>query len=290
MVMNESTTFTIALVRDVFFGPDGTGRLRGRLAEAKAAGAELAVLPELPLDPWSPATPVPRGEDAEPPGGPRHAALASAARDVGIGLVGGAIVKDPATGRRHNTALVFDAGGVLRASYAKVHLPDEEGFHEPCHYEPGTRMASPVGGFAMPFGVQICSDMNRPEGSHLLAAAGAAAIVNPRATQASTYERWKLVFRANALTSCAYVLSVNRPGPEQGVTIGGASIAVGPDGDVLFESIEPVIAVTLEQRVLAAARRRYPGYLAVNAAMYAEAWARTVGDRGAAADLHGTGR
>jgi len=58
----------------------------------------------------------------------------------------------------------------------------------------------------------------------LMAAMGAAAILNPRATQASTYERWKLVFRANALTSTAYVLSVARPAPEQGVPLGGASI------------------------------------------------------------------
>jgi N-carbamoylputrescine amidase len=272
---------TIALISDVFHGSDRDQRLRQRLREAKNAGAGLAVLPEIPLNPWSPATTAARDDDAELPEGPRHRALASAARELGIGLVGGAIVRAPATGRRHNTALVFDAMGALVGSYAKVHLPDEPGFHEPCHYEPGERAAQPIGAFGLTIGVQICSDINRPAASHALAAAGAAAILHPRATEASTYERWKLVLRSTAITCCACVLSVNRPAPEQNVPLGGPSIVVDPNGDVLVETTEPVAVVTLDESVLMAARRRYPGYLSTNASLYAEAWraaeARTAG-------------
>lgn len=263
---------TVALISDVFFDDGGEDRLRSRLTHAREAGATLALLPEIPLNPWSPATRDARDEDAEPPGGPRQQILSNAARTVGIGVVGGAIVCDPGTGARRNTALVFDAAGALVASYAKVHLPDEDGFHEPSHYEPGETMAEVIRGFALPFGIQICSDMNRPEGTHVLGAMGAAAILNPRATQSSTFERWKLIFRANALTSCAYVLSVNRPRPEQGVSLGGPSVAVDPNGDVLVETSEPVSVVTLDESVIAAARKRYPGYLAVNAQLYATAW------------------
>jgi predicted amidohydrolase len=72
------------------------------------------------------------------------------------------------------------------------------------------------------------------------------------------------------------VVSVNRPGPEQGVPIGGPSIAIDPNGEVLVETTEPVVVVRLEESVLAEARRRYPGYLRTNAALYAEAWARAV--------------
>jgi predicted amidohydrolase len=99
------------------------------------------------------------------------------------------------------------------------------------------------------------------------------AIINPRATQASTYDRWKLVFRANALTSTTYVLSVARPGPEQGVAIGGPSVAVDPNGEVLIESTDPIVLVQLDPRVVGDARRRYPGYLAQNAALYGRGWA-----------------
>lgn len=263
----------VALISDVFHDADGGARLRARLGEAKALGADLALLPEIPLNRWSPATTAVRDDDAEPPDGPRHAMLARAARDAGLGVVGGAIVRDPASGVRHNTALVFDASGVSVARYAKVHLPDEPGFHEPCHYAPGTEVAGIVRGVGLPFGIQICSDINRPQGSHVLAASGAMAILNPRATEAATFDRWKLVFRATALTCCAYVLSVNRPSPEQGVALGGPAIAVDPNGDVLVETTDTVTVVTVDGSIVAAAKRRYPGYLAVNADLYARAWA-----------------
>jgi N-carbamoylputrescine amidase len=262
----------VALVSDVFYSADAEPRLRRRLAEAKARGATLAVLPEIPLNPWSPATATPRDEDAETAHGPRHQMLGRCAHEGRIAVVGGAIVVDPSTGRRHNTALVFDDEGSLVGSYRKVHLPDEEGFREPCHYDPGSDPPQAIRAGGLTFGVQICSDMNRPAGSHVLGAAGAQAILNPRATQAITYERWKLVFRANALTSTTYVLSVNRPGPEQGVDIGGPSIAVDPNGDVLVESMDPVTTVDLDEHVITNARRRYPGYLAHFPAIYARGW------------------
>ena len=261
-----------ALISDVFFGPDGEARLRQRLADAKARGSSLAVLPEIPLNAWSPATTTACADDAEPPEGPRHQLLSRCARQVGIAIVGGAIVSNPASGRRHNTALIFDTDGSLAGTYQKVHLPDEEGFREPCHYDPGLEPPRTIRAGGLMFGVQICSDMNRPEGSHLLGAMGALAIVNPRSTQSITYERWKLVFRANALTSTAYVLSVNRPGPEQGVDIGGPSIAVDPNGDVLAESMDPVLTVDLDEGIIRAARKRYPGYLAHFPAIYARGW------------------
>jgi predicted amidohydrolase len=263
---------TVALISETFFSEDADSRLRARLREARAAGAELAVLPEIPLNSWSPATTVARDQDAEEPGGPRHRTMSAAAREVGIGLVGGAIVRDPASGRRHNTALAFDARGALVASYAKVHLPDESGFHEPCHYEPGNTIGEPIRAFGMPIAVQICSDINRPAASHALAAMGAVALVHPRATDSGTYEQWKLVLRSTALTTCAYVLSVNRPAPEQGVPLGGPSLVVDPRGEVLVESTDPILMATIAEDVLAAARRRYPGYLWAPTGLYAEAW------------------
>lgn len=265
---------SIALVSDVFFSADAEPRLRKRLAEAKGMGADLALLPEIPLNPWSPASPTPRSDDEEEPGGSRHRVMAAAAKDARIALVGGAIVRDPASGRRHNRALVFDDRGALVATYAKVHLPDEPGFREPCHYDPGTEAAEPIRAFGLPIGIQICSDINRPAASHALAAAGVVAILHPRATEAATYERWKLVLRSTAITTCAYVLSVNRPGPEQDVPIGGPSIAIDPNGEVLIETTDPVAVVTVDERTLGAARRRYPGYLSTNASLYADAWSR----------------
>lgn len=270
--MSNNDSFTVALISDVFYDDDAPQRLRERLREAKDAGASLAVLPELPLNPWSPATTTPRDDDAEAPNGRRSLIQAEAAAAVGIGLVGGAIVCNPHNGVRYNTALIFDSNGNLLETYCKMHIPEEPGFWESSHYEPGTRYPTPIGGFAMPFGVQICSDINRPEGSHLLGAQGARVILAPRATELATYDRWRVVFQANALTSCAYVLSVNRPRPEQDVLIGGSSIAVDPNGQVILETTDPVGVVTLHQNVLDTAKVAYPGYLSVRSDVYAEAW------------------
>lgn len=265
----RSESLAVALISDVFYTPGGPDRLVRRLRDARASGAELAVLPELPLNPWSPATRDPLDSDAEPPEGPRHRALATAARTAAIGLIGGAIVRDPASGARHNTTLIFDRDGSLVAHYCKVHLPQEDGFWETSHYMPGTEQASVIHAFGIPFGVQVCSDINRPIGSHILAAHGAEAIVVPRATEGVTYDRWKLVFRAIALTTSAYVLSVNRPAPEFNVPIGGPSIAVAPDGNVIAESTEAMLIATLDRGIVGATRRNYPGYLPSYPDLYA---------------------
>jgi predicted amidohydrolase len=262
----------VALVREVFLGPGAAVRLEESLGQARAAGAELALLPELPLNAWCGAERQARDEDAEPDGGARHQIMAAAARGAGIGLVGGAIVR-AADGRRFNTALVFDAGGQLVSWYRKVHLPEEEGFWETSHYQPGPAPPEVVTAFGLPIGIEICSDVNRPELAHALAGAGACAVLAPRATEGGTFDRWRLVLRATALTSASWVLSVPRPAPEQGVPLGGPSIAIAPDGEVVVESTERLVTVAIEQAAVEQARRRYPGYLAVRSDLYARAWA-----------------
>ena len=255
----------------MFWQPDGLGRLDQRLDEAARRGADIALLPELPLHPWRPATKEAVDDDAEPMDGPRMSAQAEAARRAGIGLVGGIIHRDEA-GRRTSRALVFDAAGELVSTFEKLHLPEEPGFWETSHYDPGTAVARPIDAFGMPIGIQICSDTNRPEGAHLLGALGAEAILIPRATEEKTYQRWKIVFRASALTSATYVLSVNRPDPEAGVLIGGPSVAIDPSGTPLVETTDRMALVTLEREEVVRARVAYPGYLPVRADLYAEAW------------------
>ncbi len=269
-----SDRLTVALVTDAFPAADALSLLQERLRTARELGARLAVLPELPLNAWAPLTRQPSHADAEEPHGPRHRALAEAARETGLAVLGGAIVRDPATGRRHNTALLFGSDGDLRLRYRKVHLPDEEGYWEAHHYEPGGHLHTPARLAGWGIGVQICSDVNRPQGCNALAAMGAEAILAPRATPPETYSRWRMVLCANAVTSCAYVISVNRPGAGSGGVIGGPSIAIGPSGDVLLETTDPVAAVTLKPAALEAAREEYPGYLDVRPDVYEDAWRR----------------
>ena len=266
------STLRVAMITEVFFDdPDSVG-LDAALAEAVDGGAEVAVLPELPLNGWAPYSKEAKAEDAEPLDGPRQQRMAAAARRAGITLVGGAIVLDEA-GTRHNTALVYDSDGALTARYRKVHLPEEEGYWETSHYEPGEDVPSVVDGLGLRVGLQICSDVNRPQGFQLLAAQGAEVVFAPRATPPETYERWRTVLRANAIMSGAYLVSVNRPRPEHGASIGGPSIAIAPSGEVLAETSEPVHVVTLERSVVDHAATQYPGYLPRFSGLYAQGWA-----------------
>jgi predicted amidohydrolase len=271
-VVRGDGKLTVALISEVYWQPDGKGRLRERLDDAARRGADLAILPELPLNPWSPATKEPKDEDAEPMGGLRMTAQAEAAAEAGIGLVGGIIHRDAATGRRTSRALAFDRSGELVATYEKLHLPEEPGFWETSHYEPGTDAPRRIDAFGLAIGMQLCSDNNRPEGTHLLAAQGAMAVVIPRASEEATYQHWKVVFRANALTSSCYVLSVNRPDPEAGVLLGGPSVAVDPNGNMMVETTDAIALVTLDAEAVRRARVAYPGYLPVRARLYADAW------------------
>ncbi|MEE2668465.1 MAG: carbon-nitrogen hydrolase family protein [Gemmatimonadota bacterium] len=269
---------SVALITDVFHEDVDGSRLEARLAHARAGGASMAVLPELPLNPWSPATRVPRDEDTEPPKGSRQQIMAEAAAKVGVALLGGVIVTDPDTGQRHNTAILYDNRGQELGWYRKVHLPEEEGYWETSHYVPGREPPKVIPAPGITVGIQICSDINRPHGSQLLRSQGAEVLLVPRATPSETYERWRLVLRANALMADTYLLSVNRPGPEFDVDIGGPSLAVAPDGEVLYEGTDPVAIVELEAYRAGQAVEEYPGYLARPAGLYARGWTSLDGD------------
>ena len=212
-----SDLFTVALVTDAFPTDDAIPRLLDRLRAARELGAQLAVLPELPLNPWVPLARHPSHADAEHPGGPRHRALADAARATGLPVLGGAIVRDPATGRRHNTALLLGADGDPLLRYRKIHLPDEEGYWEAHHYEPGDRLHAPARLAGWGIGVQICSDVNRPQGCNALAALGAEVVLAPARDARRRRTRGGVSSCARtAVTSCAFVVSVNRPSAGSG--------------------------------------------------------------------------
>ena len=182
------------------------------------------------------------------------------------------MIRRGADGRRESRVLFVDREGGIVTTYGKIHLPEEEGFWETSHYlaSRDAPRAIDFEGFAL--GFQICSDANRPQGSHLLGAQGALAILHPRATERVTWDRWRIVLRANAITSACYFLSVNRPAPEFDVLMGGPSLAVDPRGEILAETLEPLSVVTLDRARVEECRKLYPGYLATFPEMYSQAW------------------
>jgi len=121
-------------------------------------------------------------------------------------------------------------------------------------------------------GVQICSDANRSTAAQLLAAQGVQVILAPRASDPASWTRWRLAYRAMALTASAWVVSVSRPRPEFGVEIGGPSLMVNPMGEVVLETTEQIAVKVLDLQAVTDARQAYPGYLAWPAEMYAAGW------------------
>jgi predicted amidohydrolase len=268
----SNASLTVALITEVFVNdPEGL-RLGHRLLEARERGAELAVLPELPMDPWVPRRREPDPADAEPPGGPRHRAMAAAAARTGVAVLGGVIVRDPSTGKRHNTALLFAGNGSVVGGYRKTHLPFESDFWEAAHYEPGTDPPQVITGLPLALGIQICSDANRTSGCHQLAARGASVIIVPRATPEASWARWRLVLSADAVTSAAWLVTVNRPAEGRPSPIGGPSAVISPTGTVVAESSEGLLISVLEQQAVDRARAGYPGYLDFQPAVHARGW------------------
>ena len=124
--------------------PANLGSARRLLAEAAAAGAQVAVLPE------NFALMARRDADrraaAEQHGdGPIQSMLATAARELGLWVVGGTVpLKVPDEPRVAAASLVYDAAGREVARYDKIHLFDvdvpgrSESHRESAGIRPGT--------------------------------------------------------------------------------------------------------------------------------------------------------
>jgi predicted amidohydrolase len=157
-------------------------------------------------------------------------------------------------------------------SYDKLHLPFEDDFWEAAHYEPGTAPPRVSTDLGFPIGVQICSDANRTSGCHLLAAQGAALIIVPRATPAASWARWRMVLRADAVTSAAWLVTVNRPTEGDPSPIGGPSAVISPTGEIVDEADSGIVISTLDREAVDRARRDYPGYLDYRPEVHGSAW------------------
>jgi nitrilase len=209
----------------------------GRLiAEAAAAGARLAVLPE--YFPLIGASDEARLAARETEGhGPIQDFLAEAARRHGLWLVGGSIplaADDPA--KLRNSCLVFNDRGERVARYDKIHLfgfrKGEEHYDEAATIEAGDRVVAvdtPLGRI----GLAICYDLRFPE---LFRAMGSVdLIVLPAAfTETTGRAHWEMLLRARAVENQCYVAASAQGGRHPtGRLTHGNSMIVDPWGEVL---------------------------------------------------------
>ena len=247
---------------------DNLEAARALLAEAAAAGAELAVLPEYfclmgRKDGDKLAVREPFGD------GRIQRFLGDAARELGLWVVGGTLplaAADEAHVR--NTSLAFSPQGECVARYDKIHLfqfdngrerYDEarviERGHEPQGFELVTRDAE-----RWRVGMSVCYDLRFPE---LYRSLAADLLLVPSAFTFTTGEaHWELLLRARAVENLAYVLAPAQGGThDNGRSTWGHSMAIDPWGAVLSQRSEPgagVVLADIDKPRLAQVRTQLP--------------------------------
>jgi NAD+ synthase (glutamine-hydrolysing) len=198
-------------------------------SEARSAGADLVVFPELALTGYPPEDLLLKR------GFLRQADEALRALTAGIEGVT-AIVGWPAAsddGRVSNAAAVI-ADGSVQAVYRKVLLPNYGVFDERRWFEPGPGpVVCEIAGTRV--GITICEDMWEPEPTAATAAAGAELVVN---LSASPYHHGKGRERERLLCGLARDNGValafcNLVGGQDELVFDGHSLIVDPSGEVV---------------------------------------------------------
>ncbi len=235
---------------------------RELLARAADAGADLAVLPEYTdyLGPRGQAPPP------EPVDGPYAAGFADAAREHRMWVAAGSFHETGPGGRTYNTALVFDRGGALAATYRKIHLydvdiPGRVSFHESRSIAPGdTPVVVDVEGVRV--GLSICYDLRFPELYRRLADDGAQLLLVPAAFMLHTgRDHWEVLLRARAIENQCYVAAAAQIGDhDPGRTCYGRSMVIDPWGLVLAQAPDQtgVTVADLDLERLARIRAELP--------------------------------
>jgi N-carbamoylputrescine amidase len=246
-------------------------RALARIGEAAAEGAHVVCLPELFATRYPCQSEDHRQFDqAEPIPGPTSEALAQAAREHGVVIVGSVFERRDA-GVYHNTAVVFDADGRLAGRYRKMHVPDDPLYYEKFYFAPGDLGFR---SFATRFGrvgVCVCWDQWFPEAARLTALAGAQIIFYPTAIGwiaeekeqfgASQHAAWETMMRSHAIANGLFVAAVNRTGVEDQLEFWGASFACDPNGNLLARAghdTEETLLVECDLSQIDAVRTHWP--------------------------------
>lgn len=241
---------------------ENLARIRPLLAQAKAEGADLAVLPEMCACPYENAAFVRYAMELD---APFLQGLAEEARRLGLYLVAGS-VPEKCKNKIYNTSVVFDPKGRRIAFHRKMHLFDiniEGGqyFMESETFTPGdwlTTFGTPWGRF----GLMICYDIRFPELARLLVLEGVDAIIVPAAFNMTTGPaHWELSFRARALDNQVFMAGC-APARDLNASYHswGHSIVTDPWGTVLgqLEEKEGILTVELDFSKVEKVRRELP--------------------------------
>ncbi|XP_050415931.1 omega-amidase NIT2 [Patella vulgata] len=205
------------------------------IKEAASNGAKIVALPECFNSPYGTSY---FADYAEKIPGPSTDALAEAAKENQIFLVGGSIPEEH-NGKLYNTSTIFNPEGKLIAKHRKIHLfdidvPGKIRFQESEVLSPGSQYTT----FDTPFckvGVAICYDIRFAELGQAYARKGCQLLLYPGAFNMTTGPaHWELLQRGRALDNQLYVATISPARDEKAkYTAWGHSTVVNPWGDVI---------------------------------------------------------
>ncbi|MCY4300497.1 MAG: N-carbamoyl-D-amino-acid hydrolase [Aestuariivita sp.] len=236
-------------------------RMIALLDQAKGAGCDLVVFPELCLTTFFPRwymedqVEVNAWFEREMPN-VATAPLFAVAREAGIAISFGYAELTP-DGRHFNTSIMTDRAGNIIGKYRKVHLPGhseydtERAFQhlEKRYFEPGD-LGFPVWrNLDAIMGMCICNDRRWPEVYRVMGLQGVELIilgyntpsVNSQMVDEGPEKRLyhsELVMKAGAYQNATWVVGIAKAGVEDGHPLLGGSIIVDPNGYVVARAAE----------------------------------------------------
>lgn len=247
------------------------GKAVSRIAEAAAAGAQVICLQELFAGHYPCQTEDHvRFDDAEPIPGPTTQAIAAAAREHGVVVVG-SFFERRAPGLYHNTAIIYDVDGTAAGMYRKMHIPDDPLFYEKFYFTPGDLGFDSFDTRFGRVGTCVCWDQWYPEAARLTALTGAQLLFYPTAIGwqahekaefgASQHNAWETMMRSHAIANGVFVAAANRTGLEGGIEFWGGSFICDPNGNVLARAShdkEETLLVECDLAQIDAVRTHWP--------------------------------
>ncbi|MFG0327657.1 MAG: nitrilase-related carbon-nitrogen hydrolase [Phycisphaerales bacterium JB037] len=236
-------------------------RVEALLAPVDLRPGDLVLLPEMFDSGFSLNADATADHDARTLGW-----LTDFARARRVTVQGGRTVKPDPAGKARNQAPAIGPDGSLLATYEKIH-PFSFG-REPEAFEGGDSVVTYA--WIVPedsgpahratVGPAICYDLRFPELFRLAAMRGAEVLALGANWPDARQSHWRALAIARAIENQAFVLAVNRTGPDPHLNYVGGSIAVDPMGTVLGELADEqaVLSVELDLPGLRAWRDRFP--------------------------------
>ena len=256
-------------------------KIKTMLRQAKAAGADMAVLPEMCCCPYENSAFV---QFAMKWDDPFLMEIAETAKELGLYVVAGSVPLS-SKGKIYNASFVYNDKGNQIALHRKTHLfdinvPGGQYFMESDTFTAGkdvTAFNTPWG----KMGLMICYDIRFPELSRLLALEGVQAIFVPAAFNMTTGPaHWEMSFRMRALDNQVFMIGcAPARDMESSYTAWGHSMAADPWGAVIgqMDETEGILTVELDMARVDTVRQQLPLLKHRRTDMYDVPWEATLG-------------